>query len=57
MKKQKILKAQCVHCGKPVYSLYERQLKYNVKQHEENCVEKTKGDRGKSLSDVPHSQS
>lgn len=44
----KKLKANCIHCGKPVFSLYKKQLDYNIQAHEISCPEKLKGDGIKS---------
>lgn len=41
----KILLAQCRHCGKTIVSMYEGQLKFNHAQHEKWCrMNKTKGE-------------
>ena len=37
---QKVLKASCVHCGKEVFSIYRRQLEYNINAHELSCIQK-----------------
>lgn len=37
---KEILKARCIYCGKEVFSLYKKQLDYNVKAHEISCPER-----------------
>lgn len=38
----KKLKANCIHCGKQVFSLYKKQLNYNIQAHEISCPKRTK---------------
>jgi len=35
--KQKVLKKICPHCGKRIYSIYQKQLEFNYNSHLMSC--------------------
>ena len=37
---KEVLTAKCVYCGKVVYSLYDKQLKHMIEEHEKYCSER-----------------
>jgi hypothetical protein len=44
---KKILKKECQYCGKEIYSIYPKQLDYNLKAHELSCKEKKERNKKK----------
>lgn len=42
---KKIMTAQCIFCGKEVFSMYEGQLTHNIKMHEQYCKERFKEEK------------